>query len=173
MLSLSSSSSSSSSMLEKQEPESSSSSEEAQAVTPWVVSGNVDHEKVIEKFGCDRIDESLICVMNGKVTRRGENKVTRTLGSREFMRYYKQKPPPSSQKHIVNSLATRFFDLANREAMDESAEWRRMFDCEAEKASKCNSELALENAALLSKIETLKQELEASRLKCRSREAPH
>ncbi|CAN6928687.1 unnamed protein product [Brassica oleracea] len=95
-------------MLEKQEPESSSSSEEAQAVTPWVVSGNVDHEKVIEKFGCDRIDESLICVMNGKVTRRGENKVTRTLGSREFMRYYKQKPPPSSQKHIVNSLATRF-----------------------------------------------------------------
>ena len=27
---------------------------------PWVVSGNVDHEKVIEKFGCDRIDESLI-----------------------------------------------------------------------------------------------------------------
>ncbi|WZZ00140.1 hypothetical protein YC2023_072468 [Brassica napus] len=38
----------------------SSSSEEAQAVTPWVVSGNVDHEKVIEKFGCDRIDEWLI-----------------------------------------------------------------------------------------------------------------
>uniref|UniRef100_A0A0D2ZVH4 Uncharacterized protein n=1 Tax=Brassica oleracea var. oleracea TaxID=109376 RepID=A0A0D2ZVH4_BRAOL len=158
--------SSSSSTLEKQEPESSS-SEEAQAVTPWVVSGNVDHGKVIEKFGCDRIDESLICVMNGlnKVTRRGENKVTRTLGSREFMRYYKQKPPPSSQKHIVDSLATRRqFDLANREAMDESAEWRRMFDCEAEKASNCNSELALENAALLSKIETLKQELEASRL---------
>ncbi|KAF8098028.1 hypothetical protein N665_0276s0027 [Sinapis alba] len=89
----------------------------------------------------------------------------------------------------------RQFDLANREAMDESAEWRRMFDSEAEKASKCNTELALikesssgngntftlnqkleslhkENAALLSEIETLKQELEASRLKCRSREAP-
>ncbi|KAJ0262205.1 Acyl-CoA-binding domain protein [Hirschfeldia incana] len=89
----------------------------------------------------------------------------------------------------------RQFDLANREAMDESAEWRRMFDSEAEKASKCNAELALmkesssgngnaftlnqkleslhkENAALLSEIETLKQELEASRLKCRSREAP-
>ncbi|CDY51297.1 BnaA06g23490D [Brassica napus] len=44
---------------------------------------------------------------------------------------------------------------------------------EETKASKCNSELALENAALLSKIETLKQELESSRLKCRSREAPH
>ncbi|WZZ00686.1 hypothetical protein YC2023_073014 [Brassica napus] len=136
MPSLSTSSSSSSSMLEKQEPESS---------------------MVIEKFGCDRIDESLICV-------RGENKVTRTLGSREFMRYYKQKPPPSSQKHIVNSLATRTlkvlvlsflksglyllqvlvfgdkgsrqFDLANREAMEESAERRRMFDCEAEKLRK-------------------------------------
>ncbi|KAG2251243.1 hypothetical protein Bca52824_081379 [Brassica carinata] len=66
-LMLSLSSSSSSSMLEKQEPESSSSSEEAQAVTPWVVSGNVDHEKVIEKFGCDRIDESLICVFDDSV----------------------------------------------------------------------------------------------------------
>ncbi|VVB02449.1 unnamed protein product [Arabis nemorensis] len=88
----------------------------------------------------------------------------------------------------------RQFDLANREAMDESAEWRRMFDKESEKASKCNTELALikessgngnpstfnqkleslhkENAALLIQIETLKQELEASRLKCRSREAP-
>ena len=29
-------------------------------MTLWVVSGNVDHEKVIEKFGCVRIDESLI-----------------------------------------------------------------------------------------------------------------
>ncbi|KAJ4890683.1 Zinc finger protein 622 [Raphanus sativus] len=43
------------------------------------------------------------------ITKRVENKVTsRTLGSREFMRYYKQKPPPSSQKHIVNSLALRY-----------------------------------------------------------------
>ncbi|KAG7569482.1 hypothetical protein ISN45_Aa04g021880 [Arabidopsis thaliana x Arabidopsis arenosa] len=86
----------------------------------------------------------------------------------------------------------RQFDLANREAMDESAEWRRMFDKEAEKASKCNTELALikessgngntsnqkleslqkENAALLIQIETLKQELEASRLKCHSRQSP-
>ncbi|XP_010516978.1 PREDICTED: uncharacterized protein LOC104792505 [Camelina sativa] len=83
------------------------------------------------------------------------------------------------------------FDLANREAMDESADWRRMFDKEAEKASKCTTELAMikessgngngnqkleslqkENAALLIQIEKLKQELEASRLKCRSRQAP-
>jgi hypothetical protein len=78
--------------------------------------------------------------------------------------------------------------------MDESADWRRMFDKEAEKASKCNTELSLikessgngntftsnqkleslkkENAALLIQIETLKQELEASRLKCHSRQAP-
>lgn len=43
------------------------------------------------------------------ITKRTENKVTsRTLGSREFMRYYRQKPPPSSQKHIVNSLTSRF-----------------------------------------------------------------
>lgn len=40
-------------------------------------------------------------------------------------------------------VCRRQFDLANREAMDESAEWRRMFDSEAEKASKCNTELAL------------------------------
>jgi len=43
------------------------------------------------------------------ITKRTDNKVTsRTLGSREFMRYYKQKPAPSSQKHIVNSLTSRF-----------------------------------------------------------------
>ncbi|KAF8082938.1 hypothetical protein N665_0800s0031 [Sinapis alba] len=43
------------------------------------------------------------------ITKRGKNKVTsRTLGSRDFMRYYKQKPPPSSQKHIVNSLTLRY-----------------------------------------------------------------
>ncbi|KAL1194045.1 Cytoplasmic 60S subunit biogenesis factor REI1-like protein 2 [Cardamine amara subsp. amara] len=43
------------------------------------------------------------------ITKRTENKVvSRTLGSREFMRYYKQKPPPSSQKHIVNSLTSRY-----------------------------------------------------------------
>ncbi|CAH8347576.1 unnamed protein product [Eruca vesicaria subsp. sativa] len=42
------------------------------------------------------------------ITKRGVNKVTaKILGSREFMRYYKQKSPPSSQKHFVNSLAIR------------------------------------------------------------------
>lgn len=35
----------------------------------------------------------------------------------------------------------RQFDLANQEAMDESAEWRRRFDFELEKAAKCSREL--------------------------------
>ena len=35
----------------------------------------------------------------------------------------------------------RQFDLANKEAMDESAEWRLRFDEEADKASKCAKEL--------------------------------
>ncbi|KAK8636320.1 hypothetical protein V6N13_124067 [Hibiscus sabdariffa] len=38
-------------------------------------------------------------------------------------------------------LIRRQFDLANKEAMDESAEWRLRFDNEAEKASKCAEEL--------------------------------
>lgn len=35
----------------------------------------------------------------------------------------------------------RQFDFASREAMDESAEWRRRYDDEFDKASKCFSEL--------------------------------
>ncbi|KAF8086071.1 hypothetical protein N665_0635s0002 [Sinapis alba] len=62
-----------------------------------VVSG--EPANIVELFGGSEL----------VITKRGENKVTsRTLGSREFMRYYKQKPPPSSQKHIVNSLALRY-----------------------------------------------------------------
>ncbi|KAG4152280.1 hypothetical protein ERO13_D04G113200v2 [Gossypium hirsutum] len=38
-------------------------------------------------------------------------------------------------------LLRRQFDLANKEAMDESAEWRLRFDEEADKASKCAKEL--------------------------------
>ena len=44
-------------------------------------------------------------------------------------------------KLIVNGLFRRQFDLANREAMDESAEWRRMYDHELDRAKSCNSEL--------------------------------
>ncbi|GFP83174.1 hypothetical protein PHJA_000460800 [Phtheirospermum japonicum] len=40
-----------------------------------------------------------------------------------------------------SELLRKEFDLASREAMDESAEWRRRFDDEFEKASKCSSEL--------------------------------
>ncbi|KAF2289929.1 hypothetical protein GH714_039206 [Hevea brasiliensis] len=38
-------------------------------------------------------------------------------------------------------LLRRQFDLANREAMDESAEWRMKYDEEAERAAKCDKEL--------------------------------
>ncbi|XP_020553678.1 uncharacterized protein LOC105174294 isoform X2 [Sesamum indicum] len=38
-------------------------------------------------------------------------------------------------------LLRRQFDLANREAMDESAEWRRRYDWEFEKAAECSRQL--------------------------------
>ncbi|KAK9290241.1 hypothetical protein L1049_008408 [Liquidambar formosana] len=86
-------------------------------------------------------------------------------------------------------LLRRQFDLANREAMDESAEWRLKFDEELERATKCVKELIeikgssekvedaasikkklemlqKENMALLDRVESLKQELEAEKLKC-------
>ncbi|GER45490.1 basic-leucine zipper transcription factor family protein [Striga asiatica] len=98
-------------------------------------------------------------------------------------------------------LLRKQFDLANREAMDESAEWRRRFDHEFDKASKCLSELdeymmkaanqsfaqmkkslhgrtkqtivnrnmemlQKENIDLLERVESLKKELEAEKLRC-------
>ncbi|KAK6147005.1 hypothetical protein DH2020_017917 [Rehmannia glutinosa] len=92
-----------------------------------------------------------------------------------------------------SELLRREFDLANREAMDESAEWRRRYDLEAEKAAKCSRELEeikksrgattkvsavlnrnmemlqKENMDLLERVESLKQELEAEKLKCSMR----
>ncbi|CAN1775803.1 hypothetical protein LINPERHAP1_LOCUS13444 [Linum perenne] len=38
-------------------------------------------------------------------------------------------------------LIRRQFDLANREAMDESAEWRMKYDEEAERSAKCDKEM--------------------------------
>ncbi|KAL8125967.1 hypothetical protein AgCh_013313 [Apium graveolens] len=38
-------------------------------------------------------------------------------------------------------LIRRQFDLANREAMDESAEWRLKYDQEFEKANNCANQL--------------------------------
>lgn len=91
-------------------------------------------------------------------------------------------------------LLRKQFDLANREAMDESAEWRQRFDTEVEKTSKCFKELSeikeslrhksgdtiglkkkletlqKENMDLLERVETLKQELEAEKLKCSMRQ---
>ncbi|XP_052172061.1 uncharacterized protein LOC127787982 isoform X3 [Diospyros lotus] len=63
-------------------------------------------------------------------------------------------------------LLRRQFDLANREAMDESAEWRLRYDKEAENSSRCSKELIEENMGLLERLESLKQQLEAEKLKC-------
>ncbi|OWM69717.1 hypothetical protein CDL15_Pgr025566 [Punica granatum] len=88
-------------------------------------------------------------------------------------------------------LLRKEFDLAHREAMDESAEWRRMYDQERVRALNCERELTQmrqakeesspdinmklaalqkENAALLKKLEALNNEIEAEKLRCRSRE---
>ncbi|TQE05786.1 hypothetical protein C1H46_008605 [Malus baccata] len=87
-------------------------------------------------------------------------------------------------------LLKRQFDLASRETMDESAEWRLKYDEEAEKATKCMNKLKQKkgsfgegdgNAAtinqkllnlqrkiwlLVERMEALKQEFEAKKLNC-------
>ncbi|XAR69094.1 hypothetical protein NMG60_11000562 [Bertholletia excelsa] len=86
-------------------------------------------------------------------------------------------------------LLRKQFDLANREAMEESAEWRLKYDEEVERSSKCAEELTKlrqslekvedaasintklemlqkENIGLLEQVESLKQELEMQKLKC-------
>ncbi|KAG7028019.1 hypothetical protein SDJN02_09199 [Cucurbita argyrosperma subsp. argyrosperma] len=88
-------------------------------------------------------------------------------------------------------LLRRQFDLANREAMDESAEWRRMYDHELDRAKSCNSELNKlkesfekvgdvarinqkltnlqeENAALRKEVDALQLRLEAEKSRCGS-----
>lgn len=42
---------------------------------------------------------------------------------------------------LFTHTCRRQFDLANREAMDESAEWRLKYDEEVERATKCLTEL--------------------------------
>ncbi|KAB5552397.1 hypothetical protein DKX38_009708 [Salix brachista] len=123
-------------------------------------------------------------------------------------------------------LIRRQFDLANREASDESAEWRMKYDEEVERAAKCDKQLVevyvelassmnivcllvttfamswfvkwkskliilcvknkesnikqkvedaatinqqMENMALVGRMEALKNKLEATKLKCRSK----
>ncbi|KAC9313688.1 hypothetical protein E3N88_46005 [Mikania micrantha] len=79
-------------------------------------------------------------------------------------------------------LLRKQFDLANMEAVDESAEWRLRFDEAEARATKCTKELQRvevnlgmtkrldmlqkENINLLERVETLKQELDAEKLKC-------
>lgn len=41
----------------------------------------------------------------------------------------------------LKCICRRQFDIANREAMDESAEWRQKYDWEVDRANKCVKEL--------------------------------
>ncbi|KAG2690178.1 hypothetical protein I3843_09G171400 [Carya illinoinensis] len=89
-----------------------------------------------------------------------------------------------------SDLLRRQFDLANREAMDESAEWRLKYDEQVERVTECVNELRelkesfenkagdaasisqkvamlqKENMALVERVEALKHELEDATLKC-------
>ncbi|KAJ0028827.1 hypothetical protein Pint_35629 [Pistacia integerrima] len=89
-----------------------------------------------------------------------------------------------------NELLRRQFDLANREAMDESAEWRYKYDREVDKVNKCSKELSevkdslekqiedsasintklstlqKENTALVEQVELLNKQLVTAKLKC-------
>ncbi|KAF6166223.1 hypothetical protein GIB67_031007 [Kingdonia uniflora] len=86
----------------------------------------------------------------------------------------------------------REFDLASKEAMDESAEWRLKYDEEVERAMKCvkeliegkesfqkkaeeaagmNEKLSMlqkENIGLLDRVESITQELQTLKLNCTS-----
>ncbi|CAN1142966.1 hypothetical protein LINPERPRIM_LOCUS26286 [Linum perenne] len=112
--------------------------------------------------------------------------VAMLLGTAVYLRLWTIDYAISSDE---TELIRRQFDLANREAMDESAEWRMKYDEEAERAAKCDKELIeikqnvddaasvnqqlvvlqKENMALIERIETLKTELTATKSKCRSR----
>lgn len=41
----------------------------------------------------------------------------------------------------LNCICRRQFDIANREAMDESAEWRQKYDSEVDRLNKCLKKL--------------------------------
>ncbi|KAF8397692.1 hypothetical protein HHK36_016614 [Tetracentron sinense] len=100
--------------------------------------------------------------------------------------------------YTISSQDTQFirsqFDLANKEAMDESAEWRLKYDEEVKRATMCVKELIVikqvfekkveeagdintkltmlqkENIGLLDRVESLNQELEGEKLKCSLRQ---
>ncbi|XP_073223913.1 uncharacterized protein [Cicer arietinum] len=88
-------------------------------------------------------------------------------------------------------ILRRQFDIANREAMDESAEWRLKYDEEVDRVKKClkelqefqessrkaedasgiNNKLTIlkkENSFLLERVETLRRQLEEEKRKCNS-----
>ncbi|KAF9595694.1 hypothetical protein IFM89_002598 [Coptis chinensis] len=96
----------------------------------------------------------------------------------------------SEFSHEDSELIRRQFDIANKEAMDESAEWRFKYDAEVDRTTKCNKQLIQvketlqkkleevasvnknvamlqkENIGLLDRVESLSQELQTEKLKC-------
>ncbi|KAF5195534.1 acyl-CoA-binding domain protein [Thalictrum thalictroides] len=104
--------------------------------------------------------------------------------------YFKLWSIDSEFSQEDRELIRRQFDLANREAMDESAEWRFKYDVEIDKATKCAMELTQakealqsktkevadinrnldilqkENIGLLDRVESLTHELQTKSLNC-------
>ncbi|XP_023528341.1 uncharacterized protein LOC111791291 isoform X1 [Cucurbita pepo subsp. pepo] len=112
------------------------------------------------------------------------------LGSVVYMRLWTIDFSMSSG-HAELLRKWRQFDLANGKAMDESAEWRRMYDHEHDRANKCRSDLnklkesfkkvgdaasfdqklttmQTENLALRTKVDALQQKIKAETSRCGS-----
>ncbi|PIA37374.1 hypothetical protein AQUCO_03000160v1 [Aquilegia coerulea] len=107
-----------------------------------------------------------------------------------FCVYFKLWSIDSEFSQEDREIIRRQFDLANREAMDESAEWRFKYDMELDRATKCAMELTQvkealqsktkevadinknldilqkENIGLLERVESLTQELQAKKMNC-------
>ncbi|KAK9124257.1 hypothetical protein Sjap_013859 [Stephania japonica] len=59
----------------------------------------------------------------------------------------------SDLSHADTDLIRKQFDLANREAMDESAQWRFKYDEEVERSANCLNDLIQAKEALDKKVE--------------------
>ncbi|KAK9168815.1 hypothetical protein Syun_000955 [Stephania yunnanensis] len=70
-----------------------------------------------------------------------------------FFTYMRLWSIHSDFSHADTDLIRKQFDLANREAMDESAEWRFKYDEVVERAAKCVKDLIQAKEALDKKVE--------------------
>lgn len=96
----------------------------------------------------------------------------------------------SEFSHLEDRELIRQFDIANQEAMEESAEWRLRYDLEVDRAKNCSNQLSQvkqaleekmkevasikrslavlqkENVGLLERVETLTKEIATEKTKC-------